>query len=94
MPREIDECSYSCDCGHQSNFFPRTITDLKHLSLRRVQRLSEGAGMDEHTIVFEGGRMVKILCPRKGDGGARDHRRDGARQASCGAGLAGLQGIH
>lgn len=67
MPREVDDCSYICDCGHRSDFFERTIRDLKRMSFRRPQELSDSAGKNEHSIVFKGGRMVSIICPRLGE---------------------------
>jgi hypothetical protein len=66
MPREVDDCSYVCDCGHRSDFFERTIRDLKRMSLRREQRLGDSAGKNEHLIVFRDGRMLSIVCPKLG----------------------------
>lgn len=71
MPREVDDCSFICDCGHRSDFFERTIRDLKQMSLRREERLGDALGKNSHTIVFKGGRMVRIICPHKGRATAR-----------------------
>jgi len=63
VPKEIDFSSYECDCGHQSHFFANTIKEAKAMSQRRTVRLGDSEA-DEHTIVFEHGRMVQILCPK------------------------------
>ena len=63
MPKEIDFSSYECDCGHQSHFFENTIREAKAMSHKRTVRLLDSEA-DEHTIVFEHGEMVDILCPK------------------------------
>ncbi len=64
---EIYEPSYLCpSCSKQIDFFENTIREMKRDSLRRPQILEEGGlGDDLHQVVFEGGRMARILCPCK-----------------------------
>jgi hypothetical protein len=63
VPKEIGLSSYECDCGHQSHFFANTIREAKAISHKRTVRLGDSE-TDEHTIVFEHGKMVDILCPK------------------------------
>ena len=65
MPREIFPSSYECDCGHRSHFSENTIREAKQGSYKKKLYLIDSAP-DEHTIVFYGGEMVEILCPRTG----------------------------
>ncbi|TFG42942.1 MAG: hypothetical protein E4H48_03425 [Syntrophobacterales bacterium] len=64
MPTEIFPSSYRCDCGYQSDHFENTIRELKRLSMRRPQRL--GADDGEHSVVFRGGEMTAMRCPKVG----------------------------
>src|SRR5262249_239519 len=64
MPKEIFPSSYLCDCGHQSDFFENTIREAKTMSQRKKVYLTDSAP-EEHTIVFNGGKMVKIKCPKQ-----------------------------
>ena len=64
MPKEIFPSSYECDCGHLSHFFENTVRDAKEMSQRRTVRLSDSEA-EEHTIVFQNGRMVDVLCPKR-----------------------------
>ena len=64
MPKEIDFSSYECDCGHPSHFFANTIKEAKAISQKRTVRLGDFEA-DEHIIVFEHGKMVGIICPRR-----------------------------
>ena len=77
MPKEIDFSSYECDCGHQSHFFANTIKEAKAMSQKRTVRLGDSEA-DEHTIVFEHGTMVEILCPQTDS--PWQSRRKGARR--------------
>jgi len=63
VPKEIDVSSYECDCCHQSHFFENTIKEAKAMSHKRAVWLGDSEA-DEHTIVFEHGKMVDILCPK------------------------------
>ena len=63
MPKEMDFSSYQCDCGHQSHFFANTIKEAKAMSQRRTVRLGDSEA-NQHTIVFEHGKLVEILCPK------------------------------
>lgn len=64
FPKEIPPSSFECDCGHQSHFFENTIKEMKAMTLRKEKKeyLDDGEG---HTIVFQYGEMIEILCPRK-----------------------------
>jgi hypothetical protein len=66
MPREIYPSSYVCDCGYQSDHFENTIIELKRLSRRRQERLGSDDGA--HTVVFDGGEMTAMWCPKVGKG--------------------------
>ena len=77
VPKEIDFSSYECDCGHQSHFFANTIEEAKAMSRRRTVRLGDSEA-EGHTIVFEQGKMVDILCPKTNC--VRQSRRKSARR--------------
>ena len=80
MPKEIDFSSYECDCGHQSHFFANTIKEAKAMSLRRTVRLGDSEA-HQHTIVFQHGRMVEILCPKMSQTGSqRQSKRKNTRR--------------
>jgi hypothetical protein len=64
MPKEIFPSSYVCDCGYESDHFENTIRDLKRLSL--TQRRCLGADDGAHRIVFDGGEMAAMWCPKVG----------------------------
>jgi hypothetical protein len=64
MPQELFPSSYSCDCGYQSDFCENTVTEMKHASMRRPQRLGSNDGA--HVVVFKGGYMTAIWCPKVG----------------------------
>ena len=66
MPKEIGPSSYECDCGYVAQFSENAVRDLKQRSLTKRQWLSEGGEADRHIVVFEGGRMTTMLCPRQG----------------------------
>jgi hypothetical protein len=66
MPKEIGPSSYECDCGYVAQFSENAVRDLKQRSLTKRQWLSEGGEADRHIVVFEGGRMTMMLCPREG----------------------------
>ena len=65
MAKELVPSSYQCDCGHQSNFFERTIREMKADSHRRPERIADSEP-NEHIIVFHRGKMVEIQCPTLG----------------------------
>ena len=64
MPKEIFPSSYRCDCGYQSDHFENTIRELKQMSIRSQQRLGSDDG--EHVVVFSGGEMTAMWCPKVG----------------------------
>jgi hypothetical protein len=78
VPEEIFPSSYRCDCGHLSHFFENTIREAKAMSKKRAVHLGDSES-DEHTIVFEYGTMVTILCPK-----ANTQRNSGRRGARHG----------
>jgi hypothetical protein len=84
VPKEIDFSSYECDCGHRSHFFENTIREAKAMSHRRRVRLLDSEA-EEHTIVFEHGKMVDILCPKTDS--ARRFQRKRAGGASRAGGI-------
>jgi hypothetical protein len=65
MPKEIFPSSFKCDCGHQSDFFEGTVNEMKRKSRSKEVRLGDGCGSDEHFIVFRGGEMGDIQCPKQ-----------------------------
>lgn len=66
MPKEIEPSSYQCDCGYVAHFFENTVKEAKERSQAKRQWLSEGTGIEKHIVVFEGGKMTTMLCPRQG----------------------------
>jgi hypothetical protein len=72
MPKEIYPSSYECDCGHRSEFSERTIREIKQMSLRKPVRLADSE-KEEHVILFRGGRMIAVLCPKDTGGPADSH---------------------
>ena len=66
MPKEIFPSSYECDCGYVAHFFENTVKEVKKLSQVKRQWLADGTGTDKHIVVFEGGEMTTMLCPREG----------------------------
>jgi hypothetical protein len=68
MPKEILFSSYLCDCGHEIDFSENTVNEVKQKSKRKRQWLIETCDdpAEEHVIIFDGGKMVDILCPVEG----------------------------
>ena len=64
MVEEIDPSSYKCDCGHVCEFHESTVREIKMMSMRKKIRLSDSA-QKVHTIIFQNGRAIKIICPHK-----------------------------
>ena len=62
MPREIDGCSYVCDCGYQLDFCENTIREMKEGTRRKRGGISEGE--DNHAAFFHRGRFVAMYCPK------------------------------
>ena len=69
MLKELYPSSYRCHCGHQVDFFETTVTEAKKASRKARQLLTESCvdSTQEHIIVFEHGKAVDILCPKKGN---------------------------
>ena len=65
MPKEIFPSSFECDCGHQSDFGEGTVNEMKRMSRSKEVRLGDGCAPEEHFIVFRGGKMVDIQCPKQ-----------------------------
>ena len=81
MPKEIYPSSYECDCGHRSEFSERTIREIKQMSLRKPVRLAD-SGKETHVILFRGGRMADVLCPKdtgERTGSVGSHRNSSAQ---------------
>ena len=57
--------SYRCDCGHESHFTEGTVREMQQMSKRKRQLLGDSA-KDEHTIEFDVGRAVAVICPQFG----------------------------
>lgn len=66
MPKQTNFSSYPCDCGYVAHFCEGTVKGVKQRSLTKRQWLSVGDGIDKHIVVFEGGEMTVILCPKQG----------------------------
>jgi len=66
MPREIFPSSYECDCGFVAHFTENTVKEVKKRSQAKRQWLADGTGTEKHIVVFEGGEMTTMLCPREG----------------------------
>ena len=66
MPTEIEPSSYECECGYVAHFSENTVKEVKERSLTQRQWLSDGTGTEKHIVVFEGGRMTTMLCPKQG----------------------------
>src|SRR5262249_39791335 len=84
MPKEIYPSSYKCDCGHRSEFSDGTVNEAKEMSLRRPVLLADSA-KEEHVILFRGGEMADILCPKDtGElGGSLGSHPDSSAQPSA-----------
>lgn len=61
---EIYPSSYECECGHLSHFFENTINEMKRMSLKKKVSLVDSE-REEHTIVFQKGKAIEMLCPRE-----------------------------
>ena len=66
MPKEIEPSSYQCHCGYVAHFFENTVKGVKERSFGKRQCLSGGTGIEKHIVVFEGGKMTAMLCPKQG----------------------------
>jgi repressor LexA len=68
MARQIDIASVECDCGHQSHFVEGVIWSMQETS-RRSRGREVGLGSSEtpeHGIIFSGGSVIAIKCPKLG----------------------------
>ena len=63
MAKFLFPSSFQCDCGHQSDFFERSIREMKQISQNTKACARDDAG---HIIVFDHGKVVEIICPEKG----------------------------
>jgi hypothetical protein len=57
--------SYRCDCGHESHFTESTVREMERKSQGKRQLLVDSVG-DEHSIEFDCGRAVSVICPQLG----------------------------
>jgi hypothetical protein len=67
MAEHLSPSSFRCDCGHQSDFFENTISEMKALSRKRKkpQHLVDSSAR-KHVIEFVDGRPVAVICPKLG----------------------------
>jgi len=65
MATEICPSSFRCDCGHESDFFEDTVTEMQEMSKKKRVYLGDDAD-NEHTVVFDKGKAIEILCPELG----------------------------
>jgi hypothetical protein len=67
MAEHLSPSSFRCDCGHQSDFFENTISEMKALSRKRKkpQQLLDSCAR-EHAIEFVNGKAVAVICPELG----------------------------
>lgn len=69
MPREIGFSSYICDCGYRADFAERTVREMQELSRKKRGRHTLGCDDTKHAVIFEGGRMVDMVCRKRPDKG-------------------------
>lgn len=60
MAKKIFPSSYVCDCGHELDFFEKTIWEIQRMSARKKVHLGDA----DHIIVFYRGEAIEILCPK------------------------------
>jgi len=65
MAKLIYPSRYICDCGHVSDFCENTVNEMREMSKRKRVLLSDSE-TNEHTVAFEKGSAVEILCPNIG----------------------------
>ena len=65
MAKEIFPSSFECDCGHESHFFESTIKEMRRMSKNKKVRLRDSEN-DEHTIIFDRGKAIEVICPKLG----------------------------
>ena len=67
-PIQERDGKYLCSCGHLLEFSENTVNELKQKSKRKRQWLIETCDdrSTEHVVIFEGGKMVDLLCPEQG----------------------------
>ena len=70
MPKEIFPSTYECDCGYLCYFFENTINEMKLMSEKKKTFLLD-SGEPAHTIVFDKGQMVNIVCPKRNHKGTK-----------------------
>lgn len=64
MPTEIFPSSFKCDCGHQSDFFERTVREMRADSRNRKKEIClADDGKPSHLIYFLAGEVTAIYCP-------------------------------
>lgn len=65
MAKHLYPSSFVCNCGHESDFFEDTVTEMENMSKEKKTHLGDGED-EEHTIVFNKGEAVEIICPKLG----------------------------
>ncbi|MEA3392575.1 MAG: hypothetical protein U9Q91_06310 [Candidatus Marinimicrobia bacterium] len=65
MAKQLYPSSFLCNCGHESDFFENTVTAMEKMSKKKETRIGDSED-NEHTIIFNKGAAVEILCPKLG----------------------------
>jgi len=65
MAKLIYPSRYICSCGHVSDFCENTVNEMRKMSKRNRVLLADSE-RNEHTIAFEKGSAVEVLCPTIG----------------------------
>lgn len=67
MARRLIPSSFECDYGHVSHLSEGAVWQMEALSRRRNRSEAiRDSEPDAHTIEFEGGQAVAVICPRLG----------------------------
>ena len=61
----LSPSSFRCDCGQEDHFCENTVRELEQMSLRKRQLLISSE-KPEHSIEFDAGRAVAVICPHLG----------------------------
>ena len=63
MAKQLYPSSFKCDCGNESDFSESTVSEMEKMSKRTKTHLADDY---KHTIVFDKGSAVEIICPKLG----------------------------
>jgi len=66
MPKEILPATYECDCGFVAHFTEDSVKEAKarSVSFANKQWLVSGEGFEKHLVMFEGGKLLTVLCSK------------------------------